>query len=192
MRLAGLAFLAAASCTSSSGGTVSGQMPGGNLDLADTISASITTSDGAGGTLGDARIVMASTSHLCSDAGASPPIDRKGQHYVTIALRDVAGAMTTAPTVPGSYTIYPDTGSQPAKSASLLTGALDGSCQIDDATAAMAQSGTVTLTSTTGGAFVGTFDVVLNTGGHITGSFDPEPCPQLQTAVTTTATHSCM
>jgi hypothetical protein len=33
---------------------------------------------------------------------------------------------------------------------------------------------------------------VLNTGGHLTGSFDPEPCPQLATAATSTDTPACM
>jgi hypothetical protein len=92
---------------------------------------------------------------------------------------------------PGVYTIYPDSGTEPPKSASLLTGAFDGSCQPDDADAATAKSGTVTLNTTAAGVFSGTFDVVLNTGGHITGTFDPAACPALQTAVTNT-NHSCM
>jgi hypothetical protein len=181
--LAGLSLLLT-SCASNS--------TGGNFDLVDTISAAVTTSDGAGGTSSDARIMMASTQGLCSDAGTSPPVDRKLQRYISISLRDVSGSTTTAPSVPGTYTIYPDTGTEPPKSASLLTGAFDGDCQSNDADAAAAHSGTVTLTSTTGGVFAGTFDVVLNTGGHITGSFDPQACPQLQTAAASTATHSCL
>lgn len=189
-----LLTIAIAGCTSS-GGSVSGQAPGGTFTPADSISASVTTSQGGGDTSSYADIEVASTSHLCSDASASPPIARKGQRYITVQLRDVNptnGAITTTPTAPGTYTIYPDTGDEPAKSATLLVGALDDSCQPDDAHAAMAQSGTVTLTSVTGGAFTGTYDVMLNTGGHLTGSFDPEPCPQLATAVTSSSQPACM
>ena len=186
-----LCLIAAAGCTSSAGGAVTGQPPGGTFQTADTISAAVTVSDGAGGTTSSAQIVLASTPHLCSDAGASPPIDRKLQRFITLDLRDVTGSSRTAPAAPGTYTIYPDTGSEPPKSASLATGSLDATCQPADADAASAQSGTVTLTSVTGGAFAGSFDVVLNTGGHLSGSFDPEPCPQLAAAVTSTDPHSC-
>ena len=188
-----LLTLALAGCTA--GGSVSGQAPGGTFEPSDSISASVTTNDGAGDTASYAEIDVASTGHLCADASASPPIERKGQHYLTIQLRDVNptnGAITTAPTAPGTYTIYPNTGNEPPKSASLVVGALDSSCQPDDAHAAQAQSGTVTLTSVTGGAFSGSFDVVLNTGGHLSGSFDPEACPQLATAVTSMQQPVCM
>ena len=117
---------------------------------------------------------------------------RKGQRYLTIELRDVNGATTTTPTAPGTYTIYPDTGSEPPKSASLLVGALDQTCQSNDADSAKAQSGTVTLATVGGGAFTGSFDVTLNTGDHLTGTFDPEPCTALAAAVTTTNQPACM
>lgn len=185
--------IALAGCTS--GGAISGQAPGGTFQPSDAISASVMTSDAGGDTVSYATIDLASTGHLCSDASASPPIERKGQRYLTIELRDVNptnGAITTAPTAPGTYTIYPNTGNEPAKSASLVVGALDSTCQPDDMHAAQAQSGTVKLTSVTGGAFSGTFDVVLNTGGHLTGSFDPEACPQLATAVNSSQQPVCM
>jgi len=184
--------VAVTGCTSSSmGGSISGQMPGGTFEPMDSISASIAMSDGAGGTTSTAQIDVASTGHLCSDASASPPIVRKGQRYVTLNLSDVAGAMRTAPAAPGTYTIYPNSGTEPPKSASLIAGAFDSNCQPNDTDSAQAQAGSVTLTSITGGAFAGTFDVTLNTGGHITGSFEPESCAQLATAVTSTVTPSC-
>lgn len=182
MRAFGLLVAVAACSSSSSGGGISGQLPGGSFQPADTVSATITTSDGAGGTASFAHVVLASTSSVCADAGASPPIARKGQRFITIDLRDVTGATSAAPAAPGSYTIYPDTGSEPPHSATLVTGALDATCQPDDVHAAMAQSGTVTLTSITAGAFAGSFDVTLNTGGMISGSFAPDPCPALQAA----------
>jgi hypothetical protein len=159
---------------------------------AGAISASVAISDGNGGSTSSAHVVVASTAALCADAGASPPIDRKSQRSITIDLTDVAGSAETTPTAPGTYTIYPNTGSRPAHSASLLADTLDASCQPLDADAADGQSGTVTLTSITAGAFTGTFDVTLNSGGHITGTFSPTACPALQTEANSTATHACM
>lgn len=179
MRALCLVTLCLVGCTSN-GGSVSGQTPGGSFEIADMISATVTTSDGAGDSASVARIVMGSTANLCSDAGAA--IDRKGEHYITIELSDVAGSVRSAPTAAGTYTIYPDTGSEPAKSASFTIIALDQTCQAIDADSGAGQSGSVTLTSATGGVFAGSFDVTLNTGDHVTGSFAPSACPQLATA----------
>jgi hypothetical protein len=140
-----------------------------------------------GGDSSPALIVLASTSNLCSDAGT---VDRTGQHFISIELRDVNGSTRTAPTAPGSYTIYPNTGSEPAKSASLTVGGFDNTCQLDDNLAAAAQSGTVTLTSATGGVYKGSYDVTLNNGKHLTGSFAPVACPKLATA--TDSGHTCL
>lgn len=189
MRLFACILASLAACSSSSGGAVSGTPPGGGFDLADSISASVMTSDGAGGSASSARIVLASTSGLCSDASASPPVDRKLQRFIRIELSDVNGATSTTPAAPGTYTIYPNTGSVPPKEALLDTGGFDDTCQPVDDDDATAQSGSVTLTAITGGAFSGTFDVTLNTGGHLTGSFDPEPCAQLSAA--TDVQHTC-
>lgn len=171
-------------CTGSDGTT--SDLPGGGFDIADTISASVTVDEDSA-----ARIVIASTSGLCGDAGANPPTDRPGQMYIVIELADVSGAMTTTPTAPGAYTIYPNTGSRPAKSASLVTGGFDDACESVDDADASGQSGTVTLTSVTGDVFAGSYDVVLNTGDHITGQFAPNACPALRTAAASTDAHTC-
>jgi hypothetical protein len=192
MRTLGLVMIfAAAGCTSSADGSIAGQPPGGGFEITDMISATVTMSDGTGDSSSTARIVMSSTASLCSDAGASPAIDRKGEHYVTIGLSDVSGGIRTAPTAPGTYTIYPNTGSEPAKSASFEVGAFDNTCQLVDEDAGSGQSGTVTLTSVTGGVYAGSYDVMLNTGDHVTGSFAPTACPQLATAAANDAQHSC-
>lgn len=194
MRFALLASLLAsllAACASDSA-NVSGNLPGGGVTVADTISATVTTDDGTGGTSSYAQIVIGSTSGLCSDAGAAPPIDRKGAREIVIELRDITGSQSTAPAAAGAYTIYPNTGSEPPKSASLSTVGFDNTCQTVDAQTASAQSGTVTLTAASGGVYKGTFDVTLNTGDHITGSFDPTACPALQTAAANTDSHGCM
>jgi hypothetical protein len=190
MRVLALLVFVSVGCTSSEG-SVSGEAPGGAFDVADMISATVTLSDGAGDTSSSARVVLASTSNLCSDISASPAIARKHQRFVTIELRDVSGAAKTAPTAPAIYTIYPNTGTEPPKSASLTVGGLDGTCQLLDEESGLAQSGTVTLISVTGGVFAGSYDVILNTGGHITGSFAPTACPQLAT-VANAEQHRCM
>ncbi len=191
----GFLIVVTAACTSSAPG---GANPGGGsngsgttFQPGDTISAVVVTPDGAGGSTSAAWIVLASTSNLCADEGASPPIARKNQKLVTIQLADVNGSARTAPTVAGSYTIYPDSGSEPPKSASLTTATLDGSCQPIDADAAQAQSGTVTLTSISGGVFKGSYDVALNTGAHLTGSFTPTACAALATAANYVDTPAC-
>lgn len=199
MRVFALFMFAVVGCMSTTDGSGSGGQSGGGgggggsgtFDASDTISTTVTTSDGGGDTSSNARIVLASTSNLCSDASASPPIDRKGQHFVTIELRDVNGATKTAPTAPGTYTIYPDTGSEPPKSASLTVGVLDDTCQPIDEQSGSGQSGTVTLTSVSGGVYTGSYDVVLNTGGHITGTFQPTACPQLANVATSGDQHTC-
>lgn len=187
MRFVLLACVAA--CTSSSGGHVSGDTPGGSVDVQATVSAVVTMDDG-GDASSEARIVLASTDSVCSDAAAMPVIDRKGARFISIELRDVSGSTSTAPAAAGTYTIYPNTGSQPPKEALLEVGALDDTCQPVDAEEASGQSGSVVLESAAGGVFSGTFDVVLNTGEHISGRFDPVACPALQ-ALTAGVAHDC-
>jgi hypothetical protein len=184
-------LLGAAGCTSNADGSLTGQPPGGGFEIVDTISATVTMSDGAGDSSASARIVMTSTANQCSDAGASPAIDRKGEHFIAIQLSDVSGGIRTAPTAPGTYTIYPNTGSEPAKSASFDVGAFDNTCQLVDEDTGSGQSGTVTLTSVTGGVYAGSYDVTLNTGDHVAGSFAPTACPQLSSAAANDTQHSC-
>lgn len=182
-------LLLATACTSSAdpSGDDTDQTPGGGtVDAADAISATVSVSDD-GGDSSHALILIASTSNLCNDVDS---VDRKGQHFISIALRDINGSTRSAPTAPGTYTIYPNTGSEPAKSASLNVGGYDNTCQLDDDLSASGQSGTVTLTSATGGVYKGSYDVTLNSGSHITGTFAPTACPKLATA--TDSGHSCL
>ena len=155
------------------------------------MSAAVTISDGAGGSSGEGLIVMSSTSSVCGDAGATPPVERKSSRTVTITLLDVTGGNTAAPTAPGTYTIYSNSGSQPPKEALFDVVGLDATCQQVDADAAQGQSGSVTLTSVSGGVFTGSYDVVLNTGDHVTGSFAPTACPALQQVTAATQQPSC-
>lgn len=136
-----------------------------------------------------AHIVIANTTNLCNDAGASPAIDRELQKFIIIDLTDVGASSTSAPSGPGTYTIYSNSGSRPAKSASYVTGAFDSSCLPVDTADASGQSGSIVLTAT-GAQFSGTYDVTLNDDSHVTGSFSSTSCPALQAAVTNTQ-HAC-
>jgi len=187
-----LAYVLLIGCSSSGGTPDSGsnQLPGGPFQVADQVSATITMGD-PGDTTSDARVRLSSTTGLCADLSASPPIDHKQQRIITIVLRDVAGSTKTAPTAPGTYTIYPNTGSEPAKSAVLTIASFNDSCQSNDAESGQGQSGTVTLTSIAGGVFAGSYDVVLNTGSHIAGGFRPTACPQGAAAFMNDADHAC-
>ena len=189
--LFGLSLLVGCTTSHGGGGTMTG--PGSFMPM-DTISASVTSGpDGAGGTSQVARIVMATTSGLCTDASASPPVDRKNQTYLVIELANVFGARTETPSAPGTYTIYPNSGSRPAASASFVFGGFDATCQPNDGVAASGQSGTVTLAAISStGVFTGSFDVVMNTDAHLTGTFQPDACPALQTEATSIAEHSCI
>jgi hypothetical protein len=167
------------------GDETTGPLPGGGWEVASSIGGVVTIDEDS--TL---HIVIGSTSNLCTDMRANPPIDRQGESFIEIELADVGGANTTAPTAAGTYTIYPNTGSRPPKSASFVTGRFDSDCMLDDAADASGQSGTVVLTAL-GAKYTGTYDVVLNTGDHATGSFDAASCTELQTAVTNNQ-HVCM
>jgi hypothetical protein len=162
---------------------------GAGSAIVDTISASVTTSDGNGDTDSSAVIAMASVSTLCADAAATPPINREGENFITIELADITDGVSTTPTQPGTFTVYPDTGSQPPLSATVNVGAYDDTCSLVDS--GMGQSGSVTLTSINGNVFVGSYDVTLNTGDHLTGTFDPEACPALQQAANSTTGTAC-
>ena len=170
-------------CTSGQG-SVSGNLPGGGLQVADQISTVVTMD-----TDSDARILLTNTTNLCQDVSAS--IDRKSEHYIMLVLHDVGASAKTAPTAPGTYTIYPNTGSEPAKSVVMTAGGYDASCLPNDAETAQGQSGSVALTTVSGNVFAGTYDIVLNTGGHITGSFQPQACPGAATALANFDSHTC-
>jgi hypothetical protein len=161
-----------------------GPLPGGGWEVASSIGGNVSIEDDSA-----LRIVIGSTSNLCTDMRANPPIDRQGESFIEIDLADVGGANTTAPTAAGTYTIYPNTGSRPPKSAGFVTGRFDSECMLDDDADASGQSGSVVLTAI-GAKYTGTYDVVLNTGDHAMGSFDAAACTEVQAAATNSQ-HTC-
>lgn len=171
------------------GGSIGGSVHGKTLSINAAASAIVTTS-GGGQTSGEAEIALSSDGSLCSDLGAN--VLRKNESGILLTLYDVdASNNSTAPTAPGTYTIYTQNGPPPPKSAVLLVNVLDDHCQDLTADEARAMSGSVTLGSVSGNVFAGSFDVMLDSGDHLTGSFAPDACPALQTAMSTSADPTC-
>jgi hypothetical protein len=190
-RLSTLVLLVMIGCGGSggnSGGSVSGTVHGTSLNIQDAISASVTQTP-QGITTHTALVVMANASNLCGDIAGN--ISHPNEQGVAISMIDVNGATFTTPTAPGTYAIY-QSGSPPAKAASLSVTVDDATCKGIAASSAKATSGTITLSAVSGNAFSGSFDVALDSGDHITGSFSPEECPGIQTQLDMPTQPVCM
>ncbi|HET7505252.1 MAG TPA: hypothetical protein VFK02_29740 [Kofleriaceae bacterium] len=164
---------------------MSGNIHGNAFAIEDAISASVALTD-----LHGAVIVLSSTSGLCKDAAANAV--HPNQKAVIITLFDINGTTLNTPTAPGTYTIFQGSGAPPAKAAAWVASVNDATCSEIDASGATATTGTVTLSDINGNAFSGSYDVVLDSGDHVTGSFDPEACPDLQTALNSDASSTCI
>jgi hypothetical protein len=66
----------------------------------------------------------------------------------------------------------------------------DSACEQIAAQSAVATSGTVKITSASGGAYSGTYTVGFETGEVVSGEFHAASCPGLATYLST-PTHSC-
>ena len=117
-------------------------------------------------------IGISSVGGICAKASASQA--PKNSQFLLLVVVDYNGALTSAPTAPGTYTV--------STTASKRAGAqyiqLDANCQ-NTVGSVFSVSGTVTLTSVNNGSYAGTFDLTLNSGDHITGSFSASNCPGL-------------
>lgn len=186
-----VASIVLAACGSGSPGSVpaiTGTIHGDVYSIGDAISAPVTF---IGTTQHGAAILLSSAANACNDA-TSPPVFHPNQQKILIELFDAAGPTDTTPTAPGTYTIYPGMGQPPERTAALAAAMYDTTCHDIAASNANATTGTVTLSSVSGNVFSGSYDVGLDSGDHITGDFDPEDCPGLQTALTSTATPTCI
>jgi hypothetical protein len=66
----------------------------------------------------------------------------------------------------------------------------DASCNDVPAQSAIATSGSVRLTSGSGGSYTGTYSIGFDSGDQVTGEFHTSDCPGLGTYLGN-ATHSC-
>lgn len=175
----------AVACSSSGGGgggSVTGTVGGSTVSIKDVVSAKIT---GSGSDAGKSQgeIIMANQTGLCAELTASSNDSKKNASAVFIAVANVDKTTfaPTAPTAPGTYSIFVSDGTTPPPemAATLSVFSSDASCMTDDARTSDAVSGSVTITAVSGDKFSGSYDVTLANGDHITGKFNPEACPAL-------------
>ena len=176
----------------SSPGSVTGTIHGQKFAVADAISASVTFSDGMGGSSSQAAIFLTSTPNACADFTNN--IQRKSEQAFVIGVATISGTTVASPTATGAYTVFDvNSGNPPPAMAALVNAvATDATCMSDTANSANGTSGTVTLTTINGNTFDGKFDITMDSGDHVTGSFSPEACPALQQALNSTTTPTCM
>ena len=166
----------------SSHNSVNGTVHGQTYSIQDAVSARLTSAPDS-----LAVVALTSTNNACADAAAVTL--RANQKFAVIEMFEV-GTNKTAPTGPGTYTIYAGSGTPPVKAASWKANIEDSMCHDIVADRGSAVSGTITLTEVSGDLFAGHYDVVLDSGDHVTGEFQPEPCPEIQNA-STSPTHTC-
>jgi hypothetical protein len=184
-----LALVLAAACggSSTSAGSVSGNLHGSAFAVADAISQTSVYRSGTSET--EAVILLSPSSGLCDDTTQN----KTPKNFVGILLTavDIDGAgKHSAPTVPGTYAIA---ATESAHEAGVIYFHEDATCKVVDADSEASVSGSVTITSIANGVYSGTFDATLtNSAGtlseHITGRFAPGACPSLSNNNTTPAT----
>jgi len=184
-----LALVACGGSGSSNGGSVSGTVHGSSISIADSVSAAVTATI-SGTVVHGAYILLASTANTCADVGSDQA--HPNEKGLGIILFDVNGTTYTAPTAPGTYSVYQGTGTPPPKVATLNVYVLDATCKDITASEAKGMTGTVTLTTVSGNLYSGNYDVALDSGDHITGSFDPEECPGLMNFVGSSTPPTCI
>ena len=134
---------------------------------------------------GDALFVeITDYDNLCTRAAqhTAPPDSRV--LILGVGVND-ASSMTTAPTAPGTFTVYSPSSSLPSN-ANVAQVFYGSGC--DKSVAFSGISGTVTVTPLADGSVRGTFDATISCAGfsscagpdaHLTGSFAPTSCSSL-------------
>jgi hypothetical protein len=192
-RALGLAFLAlagvtltAAGCGGSAPGTVTGSVHGSPLPVNDAVSG-IYENNGNSVVI----VVLTTETTACADFGADE--SAKNATSLVVAISQVNGLKATAPTAPGTFTVYnPSVILVPPASdvATLSWYTSDSNCK--STLAASGASGTVSITAVNNGAYTGTGDVTFDSGDHVTFTFDGASCAAITTAQMGLQTTSCM
>ena len=160
-------LLAACSSSSNSPGAISGSIKGKAFAVGDSL------------TLANPMQVAIV---LTSEADACVPPAQQVQHPGETALLillddyDATNNKHTAPAAAGTYAV---SSSMTAHNAMVEANILDAMCENDASNDAVADGGTVQLTSVDNGTFAGTFDVQLDSGDHITGTFQAPTCGEM-------------
>jgi hypothetical protein len=137
-------------------------------------------------------VVLTDTGGLCGRVTANAEPRNGKQLILFLADLDRLTMTATAPAGPGTFDVVnpgaPAT--LPVHAAVVMFGVNDGSCSQVISQSAVATSGTVKVTSVSGGSYAGTYSVGFDTGEVVSGEFHASGCPGLATYLAT-PTHSC-
>jgi len=161
-------LLAACSSSSNSPSTISGSIKGKAFAVGDSLTLANPM---------QVAIVLTSAADAC--VPPAQQVQHPGETALLILLDDYDAASNkhTAPTAAGTYTV---SSSVTAHNAAVEANILDATCENDASNDALADGGSVQLTSVDHGTFAGTFDVQLDSGDHITGAFQAPTCGEMQ------------
>jgi hypothetical protein len=116
------------------GNSVVGTVQGKAFSIRDAVSAAVTGVGSGGVMMSGAKILMSTTSDLCGELTANSATPN--EQIVVIFLSDFDGTVQTTPTAVGTYTVYPMSGTMPAKGAVWGAVSTDAMCKVDDADSA--------------------------------------------------------
>jgi hypothetical protein len=191
-RIAGLLAIAALGCGSgstSAGNSFSGTVHGQGMKPADAISsnAQVALASISANVL---SIVLTDSSGVCAKVSANS--EPKSAKALIILLADFNAFVITPPSGTGTFSVYdPRSAGLPPTHVAVATFAVnDASCNDVPAQSAIATSGSVRLTSGSGGSYTGTYSIGFDSGDQVTGEFHTSDCPGLGTYLGN-ATHSC-
>jgi hypothetical protein len=201
--VAALAALGSA-CGGSAGAsaTLTGTIKGQTFTPKDAESTTGSVTVGSN-TINAASIVITDQTGLCADVAASK--EPKSSHYLVIVLATLTqtGAIVAASS-PGDYVIFNTVGLPSSANFAVMFGqTTDATCSDVIANDAIGVSGTVHLTTASGGVFSGTYDVQLSavdsnhnpvsggTNEHVTGTFSTAACSGLGAFIKLQRTLTC-
>jgi hypothetical protein len=191
-RFAGLLAAVALGCGGGSapaGATFNGTVHGQPMKPAEAISSTARVSLAA--ISADVlAIVLTDAAGACAKVGANT--EPKNGKALILLLADFNNFVISAPSGTGTFSVYdPSGGGLPPAHVAVATFAVnDASCNEVPAQSAIATSGSVKLTSGSGGAYSGTYTIGFDTGDQVSGEFHTAYCPGLATYLGN-ATHSC-
>src|SRR5580765_2911698 len=161
-------LLAACSSSSNPPSTISGSIRG----KAFTVGDSLTLANSM-----QVAIVLTSEADAC--VPPAQQVQHPGETVLLILLDDydAASGKHTAPTAAGTYAL---SSTMTAHNATVEANILDAMCVNDACNGAVADGGTVQLTTVDNGTFAGTFDVQLDSGDLVTGTFQAPTCGETQ------------
>jgi len=166
--------------------TLTGTIGGQSFAPSDAISVNATTATPPGSV---GAVAITSQVGLCGRITSGQ--NSKNAQYLILVMGDynTFTQATVAPSAPGTYTIYVS-GQRPAQFAGAVYQKTDANCRVTSTLGAT--SGSVTITSASGGSFSGSFELTLETtGDHITGTFTSANCALLENVLNQTTQLQC-